>query len=373
MERHARLRIIFVPTPAHLPMKKCIIRSNAGTVYSAELAAVKADVADLVYVDENALSTDFLLDHNIDVVLSAGLTDKWLDRLRQLQIVSLVLGPLAAYQKKCDIVVDCVELPSTKFLTGADYSSKNPDFDLMELADLIHKMKFDSDFFGVPIAYVTSRYLTPSILYRIRRFIAENGIGMVEYLCNCHDDTSVQMAERDAFHFTDIRMSLVRKIAADVVCDLPEGIRFDLATNRDIAKLREIGEGLYLDSRYYFDGHFPVEKISEFYRGWIEKGVLGLFDDCCLCLYSEDEPIAFCTLRFKGGYAAKIGLVGVSSRFQGKGMGNLLLCKVINFVRQQGVSRMDVVTQGRNYPAQKLYQSVGFRVLSNELWYHKWI
>tara|TARA_Y100000031_G_C7967214_1_gene268715 strand:- start:160 stop:300 length:141 start_codon:yes stop_codon:yes gene_type:complete len=36
-------------------------------------------------------------------------------------------------------------------------------------------------------------------------------------------------------------------------------------------------------------------------------------------------------------------------------------------------SKVFVVTQGRNYAAQRLYLNVGFLTKETELWYHKWI
>jgi ribosomal protein S18 acetylase RimI-like enzyme len=154
---------------------------------------------------------------------------------------------------------------------------------------------------------------------------------------------------------------------------LPPGLRFGTAEVTHIESLREMGAGLYLDSRYYFDGNFVESKIDEFYRSWIEKGVRGQFDDCCYCLFDESMPLAFCTTKFMDNGIAKIGVFGVAKDAQSKGYGRLLLLQALAAFRQKGVKSVSVVTQGRNYPAQRLYQSVGFRTVGNELWYHKWI
>jgi ribosomal protein S18 acetylase RimI-like enzyme len=38
----------------------------------------------------------------------------------------------------------------------------------------------------------------------------------------------------------------------------------------------------------------------------------------------------------------------------------------------QGLQRAQVVTQGRNIAAQRLYQKCGFRTGEIALWYHRW-
>ena len=154
---------------------------------------------------------------------------------------------------------------------------------------------------------------------------------------------------------------------------LPEGFSFGLAKPEHIEELKKVGSNIYKDSRYYFDGHFDSQKINEFYRGWVEKAVLGTFDDVCYCVFKGDKPVGFCTLRYTKLESANIGLVGFSEDFQGLGLGKKLMNHVISESAAKGIKKIFVVTQGRNYSAQRLYQSAGFKTFSTELWYHKWL
>ena len=72
-------------------------------------------------------------------------------------------------------------------------------------------------------------------------------------------------------------------------------------------------------------------------------------------------------------HAAHIGLFGVHEDYSGQGLGKFLLNNVFNKLAAANIKKVFVVTQGRNYPAQRLYQSVGFKTFSTELWYHKWM
>jgi len=44
----------------------------------------------------------------------------------------------------------------------------------------------------------------------------------------------------------------------------------------------------------------------------------------------------------------------------------------LELLRQEGITHAEVVTQGRNYGAQRMYQRCGFVTRTTELWYHKW-
>jgi len=130
---------------------------------------------------------------------------------------------------------------------------------------------------------------------------------------------------------------------------------------------------MYQDSRYFYDGNFDLNKINSFYSEWIKKAVNGNFDHECFCYFEDGKPLGFCTIRYSQNNSANIGLFGVGRNYVGMGIGKTLLRYVLSELKFNGLTHVNVVTQGRNYSAQNLYQSVGFRTLSTELWYHKWM
>ena len=67
-----------------------------------------------------------------------------------------------------------------------------------------------------------------------------------------------------------------------------------------------------------------------------------------------------------------IGLLAVADWSRGVGLGGQLVAGALLFFAEAGCKRVTVVTQGRNCPAQRLYQNCGFRSASMELWYHRW-
>jgi dTDP-4-amino-4,6-dideoxy-D-galactose acyltransferase len=67
-----------------------------------------------------------------------------------------------------------------------------------------------------------------------------------------------------------------------------------------------------------------------------------------------------------------IGLVGVAEAARGRGLGGRLVAAALGWFAGQGVERVEVVTQGRNVAAQRLYQAHGFRTRRVEVSFHRW-
>ena len=287
--------------------------------------------------------------------------------------MTIVFNQVDKYSGLADIIIDYKSKDKRKYFTGESYSLENKNLDLEEIVGLVSILKWDSEFFGCKVAYLSCRNLTNNIIYKIDRFIKTNNVRLIEYLCNCHDDRSVKIAEKNNFHFTDIRLTFDLNLIHKHNVYLPSGFEIKLASVNDISKLQGLTNNMYKDSRYFYDGNFDLNKINEFYSSWIEKAVLGTFDKICYTLYYQDVPIGFCSIKYVSEHIANIGLFGIDPVYAGKRLGKILLQEVCNKLMDDGIKKMFVVTQGRNYSAQRTYQSVGFKTYSTQLWYHKWI
>lgn len=357
-------------------MNKLFLFPTPGSCYASELecAFARHDASPTVRrLAVDNLSVNFLVDNEVQVVVSNGLPKEWFYIFRGLAIVSIVIEDIREYHELADIVIDHRSSDTNKYFTGQSFSLvDNSAFDIREITDLVSLLEWDTDFFGFPVAFLSCRYLSPSIVAQSDRFIRQNSIRLVEYLCNCHDDRSVKLAEQEDYHFTDIRLTFdIRLRAKQTIGAAPH--RFGAASPADVDHLKQLTESMYKDSRYFYDGHFEIAKLNTFYANWIEKAVHGTFDDECLCLFDGGSPIGFCTIKYLGAASASIGLFGMDARFAGKGLAKTLLSNVFNQLIDKKVEYVTVVTQGRNYAAQRLYQSMGFRTQSTQLWYHKWM
>ena len=237
----------------------------------------------------------------------------------------------------------------------------------------ISLLKWDSHFFGFNVAAIKKQIRNPKAMSSVNKFIKKNKVRLVQYLCNCHDPEVVDIAEKYNFNFKDIRITFFKELKRKEKIYLKKDLKFKKAKNEDINKIMAISSTLYRASRYYFDKKFNRKKIKFFFKNWVEKGVKGNYDDECVCLLKNKKIIAFCTLRYFGKTRANIGLFGVARKYIGKGNGQYFLSMIFNYLRKKNMNMITVVTQGRNYRAQNLYQKMGFRIKKTELWYHKWI
>jgi len=322
--------------------------------------------------------------------------------LKGFGLVQILIGIREDLLDICDITIDPLVPKSERYLTGTKYllpavltevpakaiadimgighdilteevSHNEAEAELVEIAQVCKRLDWDSDFFGVNVGYISCLRLTQNIERHIRRFIRKEKIGMLQYLCNCHDRESVITSEKNGYSFVDMRLTFEQFLRDGNRVEEREHYHVGKGREGDVKKLKEIATGIYKYSRYYFDTNFARDKVVDFYRGWIEKAIHGKFDDYAYVLYRGDEPIGFCSVKKTRKHAAKIGIFGMSPEYNGKGLSTYLLNASLGKLKnEEGVDYVEVVTQGRNYAAQRLYQRCGFLTKCTELWYHKW-
>ena len=311
---------------------------------------------------------------NYDVIISNRLSEDNLKAIKMLKIVTFIIDDLSNNINGVDIQIDAMAKEKNTVFTGKDYTIRKSNIIYFsQIFNVISFLEWDTKFWNFPVAVILSRKITKNIMLKVQSFIAKNKIRLVQYLCDCHDQNSVKIAEKNHFEFKDIRLTLEKDLSSFKPLKPKDNKFFRNAVKKDIPKLKEIASKLYLDSRYHFDKNFIKKKIEIFYSEWVSKAVQKKYDDDCLIYLNNSQPAAFCTLKYSNKNTAIISLFGVDKKLSGKGIGKKLLRQVINYLKLKKFSKVIVVTQGRNYSAQRLYQSAGFLTLKTELWYHKWI
>lgn len=241
----------------------------------------------------------------------------------------------------------------------------NPD-------NLVKLLTWDTDFFGMRIASINGNRLSRDEESAVHGWCLDNRIECLYFLADPSDTETIRVAEKSGFSLADIRITLDRKISAMPAVWQPEAPSIRLAVAADIPALRPIAAVNHRDSRFYHDGGFPRERCDELYATWIEKSCTG-FADAVLVPAPETEAVGYLSCHLRDAGVGQIGLVGISSECQGKGLGQLLLNESLRWFVAAGVDRVEVVTQGRNIAAQRLYQKHGFMTKTVQLWYHKWL
>jgi ribosomal protein S18 acetylase RimI-like enzyme len=147
---------------------------------------------------------------------------------------------------------------------------------------------------------------------------------------------------------------------------------FRRAEPSDEISLSKIAEESYIYSRYWFDRNFSAEDCRRFYVDWVSKSIIGSFDDHVIVASSTDGVVGFISCKRMTANVGRIGLIGIRDDMRNRGFGKNLIREAILWAFEKDLRSLEVVTQGRNIPAQRLYQGCGFTSIKTELWYHKW-
>lgn len=227
-------------------------------------------------------------------------------------------------------------------------------------------LDWDTEFFGFRIARLTGTPRSSVEMRAVLDWCTAERVRCLYYLAPSDDADVMRIADEHRFGFVDIRLTLERQIDNHVAPS--SNVR--PFRQEDLISLTAIAKSAHTDSRFYYDGGFPRQRCDELYQLWIEKSCRG-FAECVLVAEEDRRAAGYITCHCEGE-TGRIGLVATADWARGAGVGQQLVRSSLEFFQRRGVKRIQVVTQGRNTSAQRLYQRCGFLTRSVELWYHRW-
>jgi dTDP-4-amino-4,6-dideoxy-D-galactose acyltransferase len=220
-------------------------------------------------------------------------------------------------------------------------------------------LDWDSEFWGVRIGRVTED--APDF-DAVDAWASEHKVACLYFLCRDEPGAAVR-AEEAGFRLTDVRVELGRSAA-----DEPSSVR--PARSEDEAPLRGMARANHRITRFYADPNFPDERCDDLYETWIARSLEG-WADAVLVAESEGRPAGYVSLHDRDG-TGSIGLIGVDPDSRGRQLGRDLVLGAVRWCAERGLADVTVVTQGRNVPALRTFESCGFRTTDVGLWFHKW-
>lgn len=125
-------------------------------------------------------------------------------------------------------------------------------------------------------------------------------------------------------------------------------------------------------SRFRLDPLFPPELFQMLYAKWIERSTRHEIASAVIVAKAEGHPIAFVSVGTRTE-TASIGLAAVSAHWRGRGIARALMSAAETVARASGRQALEVVTQGANTAARKLYERSGYTLEYSEWMYHLWL
>ena len=239
------------------------------------------------------------------------------------------------------------------------------------MTDLCQRLDWDSDFFGFNIGRVNVNQLTAETLTQIETWCAEQPVDCLYFLADSADRQTAWLAQQGGFIYVDNRVVLTAKLTAPP--SQPTAIR--LSRPEDLPVLREIARTGHRDSRFYFDPVIPDNRCDDLFVTWIERSMAGAIADAVLVALVDEQPVGYSALQIAQtpeGRRAKLTLIAIGEQARGQGLGSSLVQGTLRWFWERDFRTVEVVTQGRNVGAQRLYTRQGFVPTATGSWYHRW-
>ncbi|MEM3086831.1 MAG: GNAT family N-acetyltransferase [Halobacteria archaeon] len=151
------------------------------------------------------------------------------------------------------------------------------------------------------------------------------------------------------------------------------------ARRSDVGPVCAIAREVFSEkTRFHHDSTLSPDRSTEFYVEWTRKCLAGEGADVTLVARDGGRVGGFITGRvlpesgpLLGVRLGTIDMFAVGRRFQGRGLGKMLLDRVLDWFWRQRVGTAQVGTEGFNFPALGLYTSAGFRITRSALTFHR--
>ncbi len=229
-------------------------------------------------------------------------------------------------------------------------------------------LEWDSTFFARRIGAVINEPLPAESVADVLSWCRSERIECLYALIDADAVPTMHALEEAGGRIVDVRLTFDLNLA-DAKSKGASNVRPHRES--DVQPLRAIAAASHGNSRFYADSHFPRARCNELYATWIEKSCRGWADQVFVADV-DGQPSGYLSCHAREDGRGEIGIVGVAARAQGHGVGRDLVETAIHWLASRGLKRATVVTQGRNIVAQRLYQSLGFRTATVQVWHHLW-
>jgi dTDP-4-amino-4,6-dideoxy-D-galactose acyltransferase len=239
-----------------------------------------------------------------------------------------------------------------------------------EMNNIYEILEWDSNFFGFTVCRINEPNLSNDELAEILKLLSSLQIDLVYYSKEKELTSLNSISAYYEIKLVDKKTTFAKKLNSTSVFKQNSAIS-EYKGNYPEKKLLELAieSGVY--SRFNVDEKIGKEKYQELYSLWIINSVSKLLAKEVLVFRTANEISGFVTLGEKNE-RADIGIIAVDSFYRGKGIGKSLMFSAEKWFIDENYNSIQVVTQGENIPACRLYESCGYNIENVEYFYHIW-
>ncbi len=234
-------------------------------------------------------------------------------------------------------------------------------------------LKWDTDFFGFVVAKICPHSLRDQTLIHTLEGLRKNNVKLVYWASDPQDEASQKLARALGGTFVDQKVTYFINLDCEYKSNLAITSEIKVFDgnwpNKDLTNLA-IESGLH--SRFKVDPKIPKEKFEELYTIWIRESVKRNIADSVLVWEDCGRIVGMITVAIKNK-RGDIGLIAVDESVRGKRIGEKLVYSALKWAQSKGYMTNQVVTQGNNRAACRLYEKCGYEIEKIQNYYHFWL
>lgn len=236
------------------------------------------------------------------------------------------------------------------------------------VSDNYEILKWDTDFFGYPVARIHGSHLA---LDELQQFLADmkGKVKLVYYASSFPLEGADDLLSEFNGLLVDQKTTFYKATttAAEPSSNIVE---YHNGMNKEALVELSIASGIY--SRYKIDPNIGEQKYQALYKEWMLNSINYILAKKVLVYNVDNEMLGAVTLAIKEN-VAEIGVIAVKETKRGLGIGKSLMDAADSFAIACKLPGVRVITQGANKPACALYASKGYEIKKIEYFYHFWL
>jgi len=249
---------------------------------------------------------------------------------------------------------------------------------------LVEGSEWDSQLFGVGVGKLRLAYFDGSVDYRSRRLLFRNvkaaassrGLDVIFGRVGLDDMLTIHSLQAEGAVLTDVLVTFGVDVDRGLAMVKPaSGVEVSGANERDEPALVDIAREIFRIDHFHADPRLTRHRSDEVYARWVSSCVKGLAD-AVLVARKKNQVLGFITCKVEGSNGGLsrgvIDLVGVRKGFEGRGVGACLVGEALKWFSSR-TKTVQVGTQAANIGAARLYEKMGFRMVSSEATLHLWV
>ena len=236
-------------------------------------------------------------------------------------------------------------------------------------------LPWDSDFFGYKVGRILPFRLADAELKSVLAGLKNENVTLVYWPSDPEDPGSQEAARKNGGFLADRKVTYVVDLERSPGKPFEESTDFGVMeyTGRETTDELDnlaILSGSY--SRYKVDPNISKEQFERLFKLWILKSVNRTLAENVFVYIDGEKIVGMVTVGMKYG-RGDIGLIAVDESARGRDVGGKLTRAAQKWAVARGCRYAQVVTQGNNLSACKLYEKCGYRIDSIVNFYHFWI